>query len=200
MMKTKYIATPILFFSLLILTGFLVRPATAAETYNVDPVHSYILFRVKHLDIGYSYGRFNDPSGTFVFDDSSPANSSIEMQVKAGDLDTYVPKRDNHLKSADFFDVEQHPLIAFKSSSIKKIGDDTYEVAGDLSLRGQTRPITVEVRQIGAGKDPWGNYRRGFETSFTIKRSEFGMDFMLNGLSDEVNLTVSVEGIRQEPK
>jgi polyisoprenoid-binding protein YceI len=119
------------------------------------------------------------------------------MQAEAKNIDTAVEKRDNHLKSPDFFNAGEFPLVSFKSNSVKKLSESTYEVSGDLTLLAKTRPITVEVHATGAGKDPWGNFRRGFETSFSIKRSEFGMGFMMGGVSDEVNLTVSVEGIRQ---
>ena len=172
-------------------------PAGAAETYKVDGVHTYILFRIKHVGVGYSYGRINGPAGQFMFDDSTPSKSSINLQVDAKNVDTNVDKRDNHLKSPDFFNVAEHPMISFKSTSVKKVNATTYDVSGDLTLLGKTRPITVKANDTGSGKDPWGKYRRGFETSFTIKRSDFGMDFMMGGLSDEVNITVSVEGIRQ---
>ena len=172
-------------------------PAFAAETYKLDPGHTSIVFRVKHLGIAYVYGRFNGPTGSFVFDESSPSKSTIEMQAEAKNVDTAVEKRDTHLKSPDFFNAGEYPLLSFKSKSVKKLKESTYEVSGDLTLLGKTRPITMEVHATGAGKDPWGNFRRGFETSFSIKRSDYGMDFMMGGLSDEVNLTVSVEGIRQ---
>ena len=172
-------------------------PAFAAETYKLDPAHTSIVFRVKHLGIAYVYGRFNGPTGSFVFDESSPSKSSIEVQAEAKNVDTAVEKRDTHLRSPDFFNAGEHPLVSFKSKSVKKVKEATYEVSGDLTLLGKTRPITVKVNATGAGKDPWGNFRRGFETSFSIKRSEFGMGFMMGGVSDEVNLTVSVEGIRQ---
>ena len=172
-------------------------PAFASETYKLDPGHTSIVFRVKHLGIAYVYGRFNGPTGSFVFDESSPSKSTIEMQAEAKNVDTAVEKRDNHLRSPDFFNAGEYPLVSFKSKSVKKLSEDTYGVSGDLTLLGKTRPITVEVHATGAGKDPWGGFRRGFETSFSIKRSEFGMGFMMGGVSDEVNLTVSVEGIRQ---
>lgn len=181
-----------------LLAGMLLSGATAAaETYQVDPVHSYVLFRVKHLDIGYSYGRFPGPAGVIEWDDAAPEKSRVEMSVDVASVDTDVEKRDQHLKSADFFDVEQHPAITFRSTSIKKTGDETFAVAGDLTLLGKTRPVTAVVRRTGAGKDPWGQYRIGFETVFTIQRSAWGMNFMLNGVSDAVDITVSVEGIRQ---
>jgi polyisoprenoid-binding protein YceI len=177
--------------------GFSNTALSAAETYNLDTAHTYVMFRVKHLGVAYAYGRFNSPTGKFVFDESSPSNSSIEMQVKADDIDTKVDKRDNHLKSADFFNAAEHPAISFKSTSVKKNSDNTYEVSGDLTLLGKTRPITVKANDTGAGKDPWGKFRRGFETIFTIKRSEYGMTFMLNAVRDEVDITVSLQGIRE---
>ena len=187
----------VVFVLALFLPGFSTNALFAAETYNVDTAHTYVIFRVKHLGVGYSYGRFNGPTGKFVFDESTPSNCSIEMQIKANDIDTMVDKRDNHLRSADFFNATEHPAISFKSTSVKKISDNMYEVAGNLTLLGNTRPISMKASDTGAGKDPWGKFRRGFETTFTIKRSEFGMNFMLNGVSDEVDITVSTEGIRQ---
>ena len=172
-------------------------PAYAAETYKLDPDHTSIVFRVKHLDVAYVYGRFNGPTGSFVFDESFPAKNSIEIQVNAKDVDTAVEKRDNHLRSPDFFDAGKYPLVSFKSTSVKKLNNDTYEVAGNLTLLSKSRPISVKAFGTGSGKDPWGSMRRGFETSFTIKRSEFGMNFMLDGVSDDVVITVSVEGIQQ---
>lgn len=171
--------------------------AYSAETYKLDPGHSSIVFRVKHLGVSYVFGRFNGPTGSFVFDESSPSKNAIEMQAETKNIDTAVEKRDTHLKSPDFFNAGEYPLVSFKSKSVKKLSENTYEVSGDLALLGKTRPITVEVHATGAGKDPWGGFRMGFETSFSIKRSDFGMDFMMGGVSDEVNLTVSVEGIRQ---
>ena len=171
--------------------------AYSAETYKLDPAHSSIVFRVKHLGVSYVFGRFNGPTGSFVFDESAPSKCAIEMQAETKNVDTAVEKRDTHLKSPDFFNAGEYPLVSFKSKSVKKLSENTYEVSGDLALLGKTRPITVKVNATGAGKDPWGNFRRGFETSFSIKRSDFGMDFMMGGVSDEVNLTVSLEGIRQ---
>ena len=171
--------------------------AYGAEIYKLDPAHTSVVFRIKHLDVAFVYGRFNEPAGSFTFDESSPSKSSIEVKLNVKDVDTAVEKRDNHLRSPDFFNVKEHPLATFKSTSVKKNGPQTYEVAGNLSLLGKSRPVTLKAHETGSGKDPWGNYRRGFETSFKINRSDFGMTFMLSGLSDEVLITVSLEGIRQ---
>jgi polyisoprenoid-binding protein YceI len=171
--------------------------AAAAETYAIDPVHTSVVFRVKHLGVTYVYGRFNDASGTIVYDAKAPENSSIEMQVLAQNVDTANSQRDNHLRSPDFFDAAKFPTIQFKSSKVLQTGTDTFTVAGDLSLHGQTRPLTVTVQHTGAGNDPWGGFRRGFETVFEIKRSEFGMTFMQGGVGDDVELRVSVQAIRK---
>jgi polyisoprenoid-binding protein YceI len=172
-------------------------PAWAAETYEVDTVHSYILFKIKHLDIGYSYGRFNGATGQLSWDDANDSIAAVAVQVNAKDVDTDVAKRDEHLRSADFFNFEKFTTIGFQSTRVQKLAADSFEISGDLTLLGQTRPVTVAARQTGAGQDPWGKFRRGFETEFTIKRSDWGMDFMLEGLSDAVTLTVSIEVIRQ---
>jgi polyisoprenoid-binding protein YceI len=179
------------------LLAILTVSAYAAETYKLDPEHTSVVYRVKYSGVTFVYGRFNGPTGTFTYDQSSPSKSSIEMQVDANNIDTAVEKRDNHLKSPDFFDAGEYPLVTFKSTSVKKISSDTYQVTGSLTLLGKSRTLTVNANHTGSGKDPWGNFRRGFETSFTIKRSDFGMDFMLGGVSDEIGITVSVSGIRQ---
>ena len=196
-MKNTHATTAGLLITALILAAGFLNPAAAAETYKLDPAHTSVVFRVKHLGVANVYGRFNGPSGSFVFDESSPASSSIEIQVNAQDVDTAVEKRDNHLRSPDFFNAAEHPVIHFKSTSVKRADEAKYEVSGDLTLLGKTKPITVTAHKTGEGKDPWGNYRLGFETRFTIKRSEFGMNFMMGGVSDSVRLIVSVEGIRQ---
>lgn len=181
---------------LILLSGWRAT-ALLAQTYKVDPVHSSVLFRVKHFDTGYFYGRFNAISGTIVFDKQNPSRSSVSLEVRAESVDTNDPKRDGHLKSPDFFNVRQFPVITFKSTSVKPLKANVWEVRGNFTLLGVTRPLTVQVTLTGEGKDPFGNYRVGFETTFDIKRSNFGMKYMLGPLSDEVRIILSVEGIRQ---
>lgn len=185
--------------TVLVAATFVLAPAflRAAETYTVDSVHSYVLFKINHLNVGNSYGRFDDPSGSFSWDDANPSKSSFEFTVQAAKVNTSNEKRDKHLRSPEFFNASQHAAISFKSTAVKQVRPDALEIDGMLSMLGQTHPITVTARQTGHGNDPWGKYRRGFETTFTIKRSQWGMDFMLKGLSDEVEITVSVEGVRQ---
>jgi len=193
-------AKGIFYISTFIMCGLLALfsfPVTAAEVYKVDPVHSAISFKIKHLGISYVRGRFNNAAGTITLDDKMPGKSSVEILVKVDDIDTFNAKRDKHLKSHEFFNAEKYPLISFRSETFQKTGEGTYEVSGRLSFHGVTRPLTVKVEHIGSGKDPWGGYRAGFETSFKVKRSDFGMTHMLGSVGDEVRLTVNTEGIRK---
>lgn len=169
----------------------------AAEEYKVDTVHSAVFFRVKHMNVSYTYGRFNEITGLVKWDDAKPGDSSLKFDVKTASVDTNDEKRDAHLRNADFFDADKYPTISFVSKSVKKTDDDKYEVAGELTLHGVTKPLTVTLEKTGMGADPWGGHRIGFETVFTIKRSEFGMDKMMNGVGDDVRLMVSIEGVRQ---
>ena len=169
----------------------------AADTYQVDPVHSMLLFRIKHFNVSNLYGRINNPTGTLVVDEADPSKSSVEIEVKPENVDTAIEKRDQHLKGPDFFNAKQFPTITFKSKSVKKADDANIEVAGDLTLLGVTKEITVKFARVGAGKDPMGGYRTGYEGTFSIKRSDYGMKNMLENVGDDVQLTVSVEGSRK---
>lgn len=171
-------------------------PAARADTYKVDPIHSSILFRVKHLGVGYIYGRFNDCGGTFTFDEKNPAGSSFAVEVKATTLDTNNAARDLHLKGPDFFNVKEFPTIAFKSTQVKQLDGQNYEAAGNLTLLGVTKPVTVKLERVGSGKDPRGTFRTGFESIFTIKRADFGMKFMSGAIGDEVRIIVAIEGTK----
>jgi polyisoprenoid-binding protein YceI len=180
------------------LVGSLQSVQAQAVTYRIDPVHSFIIFRVKHLNTGFAYGRFNTFSGTIVVDERNPANSSIELEIDANSVDTGNSQRDDHLRSPDFFSARQFPKITFKSTRVRKINNTTVEVQGDLTVRGVTRPITARVTFTGKGRNQRGQEIIGFETTFTIRRSQFNINYGLNGgLADEVRVTFAVEGIRQ---
>jgi polyisoprenoid-binding protein YceI len=194
MKASSYLTLPL---AILLTAAGLTTTALGAENFNLDTAHSYLLFKVQHLGLANSYGRFNDITGTIVFDADQPANSRFSFSVAAESVDTGNDKRDQHLRSGDFFDVANHPTITFESRRVKPLGGDRFEVEGDITLLGNTRSVTAEVVQTGAGKDPWGNHRRGFETQFTFRRSEYGMDHLLKAVSDQVVITVSVEGMRK---
>ena len=178
------------------LTAMATAPAIGADTYTVDPVHSSALFSVSHLGISNTHGRFNDIDGTLTWDATDPKKSSISITIKTDTVDTAHEKRDQHLRDPDFFNSKQMPTAIFVSKSFTKIDDANFTVTGDLTLVGTTKPITVNVKKIGEGKDLWGGYRIGFETSFTIKRADFNIKGM-PGVGEEVAMTFGLEGIKK---
>ena len=167
-----------------------------ADTFKIDPVHSSIVFSIKHLGVTDFYGRFNDVSGQVVFDKADPAKSSVELTIPVESIDTHYAKRDQHLKSPDFFNAKQFPAIVFKSKSVEGSGEN-YKVTGDLNLHGVTKPLTLDIKRGPDGKGPEGEIRGGGETRFAIKRSDFGMNFMQGALGDEVTVFLSLEGVKQ---
>jgi polyisoprenoid-binding protein YceI len=176
---------------------FAAPPSRAAESFTVDPIHSSVLFRVKHFDAGYIYGRFNQYSGTFAFDDKNPADCKLEMEVKIDSIDSANADRDKHLKGPDFFSAKEFPTMSFKATSMKASDEKNYEVTGDLTIHGVTKQVTVNLERIGTVKDPRsGKPRTGWETMFTIKRSDFGMKFGVPAIGDEVRVIVAIEGIQ----
>jgi polyisoprenoid-binding protein YceI len=172
-------------------------PAQAAETWKIDPVHTEVMFAVSHLGISTQYGRFNDISGTITLDGEDPANSSIEIEIEAASIDTGTEKRDEHLRGPDFFNAKQFPVIRFASKSIEQTGDDTFEISGELSMHGKTKPVTVTFERMGTTQNPRGETVTGGTTSFEIKRSDFGVDYLVGPVGDEVELMISVEAIKQ---
>lgn len=174
-----------------------VSAATAAETYAIDPVHSAFLYRVKHLGASYSYGRFNESAGSFTIDPDDPAKSSVSITIKAASIDTANEARDKHLRSPDFFNVVEFPEITFKSTSIKKLEGNTYEVTGELTILGVTKTVASRAEFVGKGKGMRGEERAGFDGSFTIKRSDFGMTYMPEAIGDEVTILWGIEGIKK---
>ena len=181
---------------LLLAAGTLFTSSTAlaeeTKTYQVDPVHSNVLFRVKHADTGYVYGEFLKFEGTVDYDKGEPSNSSIAWTLKADSIFTNHRKRDKHLKSPDFFSAKQYPEITFESTGVEET-DDGLRVTGKLTMLGESRELTTEVERTGSGKDKQGNHRIGFSTEFSIDRSDWGMDFMVGGVSDRVDLTLTTE-------
>ena len=169
----------------------------APSTYDVDKSHSALMFRIKHLDVAFTYGRFNDFSGTLVVDEENLAASSVEITAQMTSVDTNEPKRDQHLRSPDFFNVNQFPTMTFKGKAVERHSDGAFKVDGNLTLHGVTKPVSVKMMKTGEGDDPWGKYRIGFEGTFVIKRSDFGMDKMQEAVGDSVWITVAVEGIRK---
>jgi len=168
------------------------------ETYKVDPVHTTAIFRIKHLGVTYFYGRFNETTGSFTLNTENPCEMLFDVQIKTDSVDTNAAGRNNHLKGPDFFNAKQFPTISFKSKSAQSSGENTYAVSGDLTLHGVTKPITAQMEFVGQGdKGRRFGYRAGFDATFTIKRSDYGMNFMQGMLGDEVTIMVGLEGVRQ---
>ena len=168
----------------------------APGAYTVDAVHSSVIYRIKHMDVAYHYGRFNDFAGTFLLNADSPADSSVEITIQTASIDSGNGGRDKHLRSPDFFNVEQFPTATFSSTSVRKTGDTTYEVTGDFTLNGTTKPITVTINNTGEGQGRGGVEIAGFETTFTFNRLDYGLG-RPGGVGEDVRLTVSCEGARK---
>ena len=148
----------------------------AASTWQIDPAHTHAIFGVKHLVISTVKGEFGKTNGTLILDEADIAKSRVEATIDATTINTREPKRDEHLRSPDFFDVAKHPTIKFQSTKVEKAGDGKLKVTGNLTIRGVTRPVTLDVtgptQEI---KDPWGNARRGFSATTRVNRKDFGL-------------------------
>lgn len=168
-------------------------PSLPADTYQVDSVHSSMVFRIKHMGVANFYGRFNAISGNFTLD-NDPSKCAFEIEIQTESVDTANTKRDQHLKGPDFFNAKQFPKITFKSKQCKKSGD-SMEVAGDLTLHGVTKPATAKVTKTGSGNIR-GKQTVGVEAELKVKRSEFDMNFALDTLGDDIMVIISLEGAR----
>ena len=181
----------------LLIIGFTggIQLADAADTYEIDTAHSMILFRAKHMGVTYNYGRFNEFTGELMIDETDISKSMVEFEVKTASVDTANEKRDQHLRSSDFFSAKQFPVITFKSTKVnmKEGKKDMLEITGDLELLGVKKSITVDVEITGKAKGRQGESVMGFESVFTIKRSEFGMTYGPGAVSDDIRLIVTIE-------
>jgi polyisoprenoid-binding protein YceI len=169
-------------------------------TYSIDANHSNVEFAVRHMMISTVKGRFADVQGTIVIPDNGQA--TVEVAIRTASIDTRVDQRDGHLKSADFFDVEKHPEIRFKSTRVERTSDG-YTLSGDLTIKDVTRPVTLAVTEEGAGVDPWGNQKAAFSATGKINRGDFGLNWnaaLETGgvlVSDEVKLFVDAQLVKQ---
>ncbi|MGE0450491.1 MAG: YceI family protein [Vicinamibacterales bacterium] len=172
--------------------------ATAARTLQIDKSHSEAIFQVRHL-ISKVRGRFSDFAGTIEFDAEHPERSSVDFTIHTASIDTNEPKRDQHLRSADFFDVERFPTLTFRSARVVTRGRDRFDVEGDLTIHGVTKRIVLPVTYLGSAKDPWGNEKAAFEAEFTLNRKDFGLNWnatLETGgflVGDEVKAQLSIQ-------
>jgi polyisoprenoid-binding protein YceI len=174
----------------------------ALEKWTFDPVHSTVGFWVRHLMISKVHGRFTQWSGTLEFDEKNPAASRVEVQIDAASVDTKEAQRDGHLKSPDFFDVEKHPHITFKSTGVEVAGEAHYKVTGDFTLHGVTHPVTLDVEYHGRAMHPRGGERAGFSARTSINRKDYGMHFNMaletGGVvvSDKVEIELDIQAVK----
>jgi polyisoprenoid-binding protein YceI len=189
-MKRAFATTWSLLAALLLTTP---SPASA-DDYKIDPAHTSVVFRANHAGFASIYGTFHDVSGTFTVDPQNPSASKFDVTIKADSIHTGVDKRDDHLKSPDFFNAAQFPTIRFVSKSVSKQGDGL-KVDGELTLHGETKPVTLLLTGGKVGDFPKGTARTGYDATAAIKLSDFGMDGG-GALGDEVVIMIGFEGTK----
>ncbi len=170
-----------------------------AEKYLIDTkgAHAFIQFRIQHLGYSWLSGRFNTFGGSFEYDENNPDAASVAVEIDTASIDSNHAERDKHLRGKDFLQVDKFPKAKFSSTAFKEKGEGKALLEGNLTLHGVTRPISIDVQHIGHGPDPWGGYRRGFEGTTRIALADYGIKYNLGPKSREVELTLSIEGVRQ---
>ena len=173
-------------------------------TWDIDPTHSGVHFSVRHMVVAKVRGRFTAFGGTIAFDESAPERSSVDVRIETASVDTGVPQRDGHLRSPDFFDVENFPAITFQSRRVEKTAEG-FRVTGELTVRDTTRQVVLPVEYAGRTRDPWGGERAGFSARLTIDRKDFGLTWnqLLEtggvAVGDKVEIELEVEAVKAVP-
>lgn len=176
----------------------------ATTTWQLDPAHSEVTFRVRHLVIATVSGKFDKFSSEVTTDGDDFTTAKIGFTVETGSVNTGVEARDNHLRGDDFFNSEKFPTMSFRSTGMKRLGGDQYQLDGDLTIRDVTKPITLQVDFHGTVKDPYGNFKAAFEVTGALKRKEFGLRWdavtETGGavVSDEVKIQVNVQYVKAQ--
>jgi len=179
--------------------------AHAADTWTIDPAHSSVGFSVRHF-VAKVNGQFGTYEGTIQLDPQALDKTKVNATIQVASIDTNEPKRDGHLKSADFFDAETYPTITFVSTAVKPEDETTGTLTGDLTIRGVTKSVDLDYEILGFGPDAWGNERAGLEAKGKINRKDFGVNWnkvLDNGgvmLGEDVALTINVEAVKQKPE
>jgi polyisoprenoid-binding protein YceI len=175
-----------------------------AGDFAIDQSHSHVGFRVKHLVVSKVEGEFKDFDGSFSFDEKKPDASKVAFTIKAASINTNTAKRDEHLRSADFFDVQKFPTLAFESTKVEGAGKGKYKLSGNLTIHGVTKPVTFVVEYGGVSKDPWeGKTHTGFTATLRINRKDYGLTWnkaLETGgfvVGEDVDITVEIEGIQK---
>ena len=178
---------------------------TLTGTYAIDATHSRIGFVARHAMVTKVRGSFNEFDGTGYFDAENPANTSLALTIQAASIDTRNADRDSHLRSNDFFDMETYPELTFASTAVEQVDDENYRITGDLSIKGVTKPVTVDFEYTGSAIDPYGNQRIGLEGKTTVNRKDWGVNWNTaleaGGVlvSEKVSLEFEVSAIRTDP-
>jgi polyisoprenoid-binding protein YceI len=176
--------------------------AAAADRFAIDTAHSNIVFLINHLGYSNMIGQFQEFGGEFSFDENDPGGASLEVTIKADSVDTDHQKRDDHLRSPDFFNAAEFPEVTFVSTKAEPTGDNTGRISGDFTLLGVTKPVTLDTTFNKKAPHPLPAYNgvlvAGFSARTKIKRSDFGMTYAIPGVGDEVTLLIEAEGHKQE--
>lgn len=173
--------------------------SSLAADYVIDTkgAHASIQFRVKHLGYSWLTGRFNKFDGTFSYDAQAPENTRIEVNIDPASIDSNHAERDKHLRGKDFLHVQRYKSAKFVGTGLEVLSDGKMLLTGKLTLHGRTKPVQIQVSEIGEGKDPWGGYRHGFSGFTVINTSDFGMKSVLRKESRQIELFLNIEGVRQ---
>lgn len=183
----------------LMLAGALASTSAMAADYVIDTqgAHASINFRIDHLGVSYVVGRFNEFEGRFHYDADNLDATTVEVDINVASVDSNHAERDRHIRSSDYLDVNRFADARFVSTSYTDHGDGKGVLEGDLTLYGQTLPITIDVEKVGEGQDPWGGYRAGFTGTTVLNLPDFGMNFNLGPRAEQVYLDLVIEGVRQ---
>jgi len=180
------------------LAGLLATAGTAAAapvTYTLDPGHTMVLFSWNHFGFSNPTADLNQVTGTLVYDEAAPTKATVEVTLPLSGLDTFVPKLDEHLKSADFLDAAKFPTVTFKSTKVAAAGKGKFKVTGDLTVHGVTKPVTLDATLNKVGPHPMMKVQSiGFDATATIKRSDFGVGAYVPNVSDEIKIHITTEG------
>jgi len=173
-------------------------------SWQIDQAHSHIQFAVRHMMISTVRGEFEKFNGTIDFDPENPEQSQVSVRIDAASINTRQPDRDNHLRSADFFNVEEYPVLLFESKRIERLGDNRGRVVGDLTIRDVTREVVLDVEYAGMARSPWGTTSAGFSATTTLDRKEWGLTWnqaLETGgvlVGDKIKVDIEIELVKQE--
>jgi polyisoprenoid-binding protein YceI len=171
--------------------------------WQIDNGHSHVQFSVRHMMLAKTRGEFQKFSGTVNLDEANPANSTVDIQIDAASINTRDEQRDGHLRSPDFLDVATHPQLTFKSNKVEVSGSNSAKLLGDLTIRGVTNPVTLDVEFVGKSKSPWGTENYGFEAHTKMNRKDWGLTWnaaLETGgvlVGEDVNIDIELEVVKQ---